>query len=167
MFSMQVLLARKFQTCVLNLLVHRDIGQLTDGINNLPKNQTCTDAAYLILPSNGGKINLRYVQSCILSTTLGDKSNNYNSCTCQNGKTQLIQTVDGSYCHCVLENSVVYTPHNGCFYCVKGFLNDVNANSTLELKGGDTLTYKTYFKSRYRIFSLFSVLSSTHTNAAH
>lgn len=59
-----------------------------------------------------------------------------------------VWTRDGLVCSCKLENSLVYTPHNGRFYIITGRM-ELNGNSDLKLRGGGTTTYKNYFKERY------------------
>lgn len=58
-----------------------------------------------------------------------------------------VQTKDGLVCICRLQNSLVYTPHNGHVYCVMGVLK-LDGNSLLKLRKNEMMPYKEYYKVR-------------------
>lgn len=146
----QVLMAGRFQVGVLNVLIHNDFVKFKNAINFLHKQQSCTDVAYLLLPSVGGKVDWHCIESALFSINKA-KSQDHMNCFCPNGAAKQIQTIDGPMCRCVLQNSVVYTPHNGHFYCITSILDTCNGNSSLVLKGGEGFTYKKYFMTRHGI----------------
>lgn len=47
-----------------------------------------------------------------------------------------------------LENSLVYTPRNCCFYIITGRM-EYDGNSILKLRGRGATTYKNYLKEEY------------------
>lgn len=73
------------------------------------------------------------------------------NCCPPKGRARNVQTKSGFVCNCVLQNSLVYTPHNDLVYIVDGFLDDLNGNSLLSDRKGKKITYENYYKSRYGI----------------
>jgi endoribonuclease Dicer len=99
--------------------------------------QVSPGAVYLLLPVVSGKIdwcNTKFSASEMLEDINMDIRHNH-SCK------------GGPFCPCMLQNSVVYTPHNGSFYAVSGF-RYLNANSLMHRRDGSVLSYKTHFKER-------------------
>ncbi|KAM7274213.1 hypothetical protein ACFE04_028877 [Oxalis oulophora] len=83
-----------------------------------------------------------------LFRALMDHNNSWNTHNCPRKDT--VWTKNSLVCTCMIENCLVYTPHNGHVYCITGILQDLNSNSALELTNEIT-TYKKYYKSRYGI----------------
>lgn len=146
----QVLMARMFQVSVLHVLIRHDFIDFQKVISRLLMKQSLTDVTYLLLPTIGGKVDWHCVESAAVSTNRS-KGQYHKNCVCPRDTSLLIQTIDGAVCRCMLENSVVYTPHNGNFYCITGILDACNGNSSFELKEGRIITYKKYFKIRHGI----------------
>ncbi|KAJ1294685.1 hypothetical protein BS78_01G164800 [Paspalum vaginatum] len=142
----QVIAAIRFQTQILSLLISNDQLEVGDSIKNLLEMQVCPGVVYLLLPIVSGKIDwcsIYFSASPILETT------NKGTRHCHSCKDiDLLQTKDGSFCRCMLQNSIVCTPHNGMFYVVSGFL-DLNANSLLYQSDGSAVSYKAHFKDRH------------------
>lgn len=141
-------MARRFQVSVLNVFIHHEFVKFQNAINFLHKNQSFTDVTYLLLPSVGGKVDWHCIESASLSISKA-KGQDHTHCFCPNGAAKLVQTIDGLKCRCMLQNSIVYTPHNGHFYYIASILDACNGNSSLVLKGGEHFTYKKYFMIRY------------------
>jgi endoribonuclease Dicer len=142
--SAQVVVARKFQTTILSLLIHKE----RDSIKKLLEMQASPGVVYLVLPLVSGKIDwcsIKFYASSTLEVTDKDVRH-YSSC---NKDTNLVQTKDGPLCPCMLQHAVVCTPHNGMLYTVSGFL-DLNANSLMR---NSAISYKTHFKTRYLFLS--------------
>ena len=104
---------------------------------------------YLLLPSLGStpEINWKCVNSLLFpSQALGDKHMDW--CSTQDRK-RSVNTKNGLVCSCMLENSLVFTPHNGYIYCVTGFLDKLDCNSLLGMRTGESITYIEYYKKRF------------------
>ena len=104
---------------------------------------------YLLLPSVGksSEINWKCVNSLLFpSQVLGDKHMDW--CSTQDRK-RSVNTKTGVVCSCLLENSLVFTPHNGNIYCITGFLDNLDCNSLLNVRTGESITYREYYKKRY------------------
>lgn len=146
----QVIVARRFQTTILSLLISKDLSEVSNSIKNLEM-PVSPGAVYLLLPVVSGKIDW-----CSIKFSAPDpESNNMDMRHCHPCKdTGIVQTEDGPFCRCMLRNSIVRTPHNGMFYAVSGFRLDLNANS---LMPGSSLSYKTHFKEKY-VFLSFGIL---------
>ena len=61
----------------------------------------------------------------------------------------ILHTKDGLFCTCVLQNALVYTPHNGYVYCTRGILSNLSANSVLTMRNSGDVTYMEYYEKRY------------------
>ncbi|AQK64412.1 dicer-like 105 [Zea mays] len=144
----QVIAARRFQTTILSLLISNDLSEVSNYIKNLLEMPASPGAVYLLLPVVSGKIDWRSIK---FSASEMPEATNMDMRHCYPCKdTGIVQTKDGTFCSCMLRNSIVCTPHNGMFYAVCGFL-DLNANSLLHRSDGSFLSYKTYFKERYNL----------------
>ncbi|WOK91952.1 endoribonuclease [Canna indica] len=141
----QVMMAKSFQISIFNLLLNHDYTMLMDALHDPHKNAS-TSIAYLLLPLAGGKIDWQCV-NCY-SFDMSMVKDFEHSCTFE-GVSCLVQTMKGLVCSCLLQNCVVYTPHNGRLYFVSGILSGINANSTLKLNDGQGLSYKEYYEVRY------------------
>ncbi|XP_066370004.1 endoribonuclease Dicer homolog 2a-like isoform X3 [Miscanthus floridulus] len=144
----QVIVARRFQTTILSLLISNDLLEVSNSIKSLLEMQVSPGAVYLLLPVVSGKIDWCSIKFSA-SEILEDSNMDIRHSHCCKG-TGLVQTKGGPFCPGMLQNSVVCTPHNGFFYAVSGFL-DLNANSLLHKSDGSVLSYKTHFKERHGI----------------
>jgi len=157
--SAQVIVARRFQTTILSLIINNDHLEVRDSTKNLLEMQASPEVVYLLLPVVAGKIDwcsMKFSASPMLEFTNNDMRH-CHSCK----DTNLVQTKDGPLCRCLLKNSVVCTPHNGMLYAVSGFL-ELNANSLLHRSDGSAVSYKTHFKTRYE-FALPVVFFGWHS----
>ncbi|XP_062215257.1 endoribonuclease Dicer homolog 2a [Phragmites australis] len=140
----QVTIARRFQTIILSLLINDEHSEVSDPIKYL--HEVSIGVVYLLLPLVSGKVDwcsMKFSASPIYEVT--DKDMRHcHSCK----DVDLLQTKDGPLCRCMLQNSVVCTPHNSMFYAVTGFL-DLNANSLLHRNDGSVVSYKIHFKTRH------------------
>ncbi|XP_062215256.1 endoribonuclease Dicer homolog 2a-like isoform X5 [Phragmites australis] len=144
----QVIFARRFQTTILSLLITNDHSEVRDAIKYFHELQVSVGVVYLLLPLVSGKIDwcsIKFSTSRVYEATEKDMRH-CHSCKHAN----VLQTEDGSFCRCMLQNSVVYTPHNGKFYYVTGF-RDLNANTPLYLKDGSVVSNKRYSKTSYSL----------------
>lgn len=104
----------------------------------LPVGSAVSD--YLLLPSLGSTQNPQIHWECANSVlfpsqVLGDK---HIDCCSTQGRKRNVNTKTGVVCSCMLENSLVCTPHNGNVYCITGFLDNLDCNSLLELRTGES-----------------------------
>lgn len=133
----QVIIARRFQTSILSLLIN-------NAIKYYYEMQRSIGIVYLLLPLVSGKIDW-----CTMKFSAPQEVNNKDVRHCHSCKeVDLLQTKDGLLCRCMLRNSIICTPHNSRLYAITGFL-DLNAKSLLHLRDGSILTYITYFKTRH------------------
>ncbi|PVH31546.1 hypothetical protein PAHAL_9G175900 [Panicum hallii] len=142
----QVIVARRFQTTILSLIISNDHLEVGDSIKNLLEMPLSPGVVYLLLPVVAGKIDwcsIKFSASPMLEATNKD-IRRCHSCK----DTDFVQTKDGPLCRCTLKNSIVCTPHNGTLYAVSGFL-DLNVNSLLHRSDGSVVSYKTHFKTRH------------------
>ncbi|TVU03862.1 hypothetical protein EJB05_50575 [Eragrostis curvula] len=142
----QVIIARRFQTTILSLLISNDHSEVSDPIVNFHEMQESIGVVYLLLPLVSGKIDwcsIKLSGSPICEATNKDMRH-CHSCI----NVDLLQTKDGPICRCMLKNSVVCTPHNSMFYAVSDFL-DLNANSLLHRNDGSVISYKSHFDTRH------------------
>ncbi|XP_078159590.1 endoribonuclease Dicer homolog 2a-like isoform X3 [Carex rostrata] len=157
----QVMMARRFQTSVLSLLIDQDFakleevtGQLLSFEKELSSSSSCPtkEVCYLLLPCKEGRIDWAAISSpTIFSNKMSNKTaevHHLSSCKLECG---LVLTKTAPFFTCMLKNSVVYTAHSGHFYIVDGVLESVHANSSFELRKGESVTYKSYYKSKYGI----------------
>ncbi|KAL6902120.1 hypothetical protein ACP4OV_004996 [Aristida adscensionis] len=146
LFGLQVIFARRFQTTILSLLITNDHSEVSDAIKYFHELPVSMGIVYLLLPSVSGKVDwcrIKFSASPVYEAT--DKDTRHcHSCK----DADFLQTKDGPFCRCMLQNSVVYTPHNRKLYNVTGFL-DINAKACLPLKDGHAVSYKSYFQNRH------------------
>ncbi|GMI87814.1 DICER-LIKE 2, dicer-like 2 [Hibiscus trionum] len=158
--SDQVILCRKFQMALFRVLMDRKAEKLKDVLCDLTLGKS--DIDYLLLPSNyvdqKPAIDWFSVNSVMFSY---EKVWIYHK-NCNAG---MIQTNSGWLCACMIQNSLVSTPHNGHAYIINGFLNNLNANSLLKLSDGSEMTYQEYYEQRHGIhlhLTEVSFLSGRH-----
>ncbi|KAK8484509.1 hypothetical protein V6N11_021492 [Hibiscus sabdariffa] len=148
--SDQVNLCRRFQIALFRVRMDRKAENLTEVLCDLTSGNS--DIDYLVLPSNyagqNPAIDWLSVSSVLFSY---QKGWNYHK-NCNAG---MIQTKSGLLCTCMIQTSLVSTPHNGHVYITNGFLNHLNANSLLSLRDGSEMTYKEYYGQRYESSNAF------------
>ncbi|XP_027768905.1 endoribonuclease Dicer homolog 2-like [Solanum pennellii] len=149
--SEEIRRCQRFQVSVFKILLDRDLSKLQDALaaGQSPISSAVSD--YLLLPSVGksSEINWKCVNSLLFpSQVLGDKHMDW--CSTQDRK-RSVNTKTGVVCSCLLENSLVFTPHNGNIYCITGFLDNLDCNSLLNVRTGESITYREYYKKRQGI----------------
>ncbi|KAM7272342.1 hypothetical protein ACFE04_027005 [Oxalis oulophora] len=147
-----VLKCRRFQIALFRALMDHNVNNLTKILCKYKLGDNL-EIDYLLLPSSPGQtpmINWNTICSFICeNSSVGFSSqNSWNTHNCPRKDT--VWTKNSLVCTCMIENCLVYTPHNGHVYCITGILQDLNSNSALELTNEIT-TYKKYYKSRYGI----------------
>lgn len=109
--------------------------------------------AYLLLPSvfinQNPSIDWECVRSKIfinggISDNLPHRDVNVHRCSLTN--CQWIDIRDHRVRSCMLQNSIVFTPHNNYIYCISGIFDGLNGNSTLNLE--EFITYREFYHSR-------------------
>ncbi|KAK8512906.1 hypothetical protein V6N12_030315 [Hibiscus sabdariffa] len=159
--SEQVNLCRRFQIALFRVLMNRTAENLTEVLCDLTSGNS--DIDYLVLPSNyagqNPAIDWLSVSSVLFSY---EKVWNYHK-NCNAG---MIQTKSGLLCTCMIQTSLVSTPHNGHVYITNGFLSHLNANSLLSLRDGSEMTYKEYYGQRIESLLLATSLKKMHPDHA-
>ncbi|CAL0309193.1 unnamed protein product [Lupinus luteus] len=139
----EVLLCKKFQVTILKILVDRNMDKLVASLESLNKLylDDYLEIDYLLLPATA--IQHRPAIIDWLSITSTDPS----KITCEK-HTPKVWTKNGLVCPCMLQDSLVYTPHNGHIYMTTNIM-ELDGNSTLELKDGGVTTYKKYYEEKH------------------
>ncbi|PAN46303.1 hypothetical protein PAHAL_9G175800 [Panicum hallii] len=135
----QVIFARRFQTTILSLLIGNDHSEVRDAIKYFHELQVSVGVVYLLLPSVSGKIDwcgIKFSTSSVYDATEKDMGHCHS---CKDA--DLLQTMDGPCCRCMLQNSVVYIPRDGKFYNITGFL-DLNENNPLHFRDKSVVSSK-------------------------
>ncbi|XP_060186301.1 endoribonuclease Dicer homolog 2-like isoform X1 [Lycium barbarum] len=169
--SEEIRRCQSFQVSVFRILLDRDLskvqGALAAAVQS-PIGSAVSD--YLLLPSLGStpEINWKCVNSLLFpSHVLVDK---HMDCCSTQGSKRSVNTKTGVVCSCMLENSLVCTPHNGHIYCITGFLDNLDCNSLLDMRSGESFTYKEYYKKRHGIKICFEgepLLRGKHISKVH
>ncbi|RAL54476.1 hypothetical protein DM860_001604 [Cuscuta australis] len=144
---------QKFQVVLLKALLRKDFSKPDEGLDSTMDSASFN---YLLLPSIGLSTEAS-VDWILLDSILFPSENledNHTNCFSMHG-CKPVKTKTGVVFSCRLENSLVCTSHNGNVYCVTGILHNLDANSTLELRQGESMSYKEYFKSRHDIDILY------------
>ncbi|KAL3323675.1 hypothetical protein AABB24_038037 [Solanum stoloniferum] len=147
----EIRLCQRFQVSVFRILRDRDPSKLQDVLAAVQSPIGSAVSDYLLLPSVGTppEINWKCVNSLLfLSQVLGDKHMDW--CSTQ-GRKRNVNTITGMVCSCMLENSLVFTPHNGHIYCITGFLDNLDCYSLWGMRTGESITYTEYYKKRHGI----------------
>ncbi|KAL6980467.1 hypothetical protein U1Q18_022105 [Sarracenia purpurea var. burkii] len=142
----------RFQITIFRVLLDHNLEKLKEVLNVFHSRNDLAVADYLVLPctsSNQNPSNINW--ECVSSVLFPCKSLRHIHINCSAPKSSghQVHTKNGLVCHCMLENSLVYTPHNGHVYSITGTLYDLDGTSLLSLKNGEVITYKQYYKSRF------------------
>ncbi|KAK6915779.1 Helicase, C-terminal [Dillenia turbinata] len=153
----EVLLGRLFQITMFRVLLHHNMGKLKDildGFHLVGERSNADFVDYLLLPSAPKHLHPSTIDwtcvSSVLFSTENVQDKHMDNCP-SNICTRTVHTINGVVCTCMLENSLVHTPHNDRLYHVIGILDELNGNSFLRLKHGVTTTYNEYFSSQHKI----------------
>lgn len=142
-------MCRRFQITLFLVLLDHGVENLMKALDGLHlKDGVALD--YLLVPSTheheASLINWEVIRS--VNLTCHKPWERHVNCSCK-GASRILHTKDGLFCTCVVQNALVYTPHNGYVYCTKGLLNNLNANSLLTTRNSGDRTYMEYYEKRY------------------
>lgn len=145
----QVLLCRRFQITLFRVLLDHSVQNLMEALDGLHlRDGVALD--YLLVPSTFSHetslIDWAVIRS--VNRTYHKTLEKHVNCSAKAASRNL-HTKDGLFCTCVVQNALVYTPHNGYVYCTKGVLDNLNANSFLTKRNSGDQTYIEYYKERY------------------
>ncbi|CAH2055216.1 unnamed protein product [Thlaspi arvense] len=147
----EVLLCRKFQITLLRVLLDHSVNNLMEALNGLHLRDG-VGLDYLLLPSTHehetSLVNWEVIRS--VNLTCHTASERHVGCSAKCAS-RILHTKHGLRCTCVVQNALVYTPHNGYVYCTKGVLNNLNANSLLTKRSSGHQTYMEYYEKRHGI----------------
>ncbi|MBA0838012.1 hypothetical protein Goarm_010116, partial [Gossypium armourianum] len=144
--SDQVILCRRFQLAVFQVLMDRKAEKLAEVLCDHTSGNN-SEIDYLLLPSNYVGQSPLIDWLSVTSVTFSYEKAWKNHVNCNAG---MIQTKSGLVCTCMVQNSLVSTPHNGHAYIISGLLTNINANSLLRLSDGRLMTYKEYYEQRLK-----------------
>ncbi|KAK3016702.1 hypothetical protein RJ639_005640 [Escallonia herrerae] len=148
--SEEVLLCQRFQITILRVLLDHNLTKLKEvlGASTLRTDLALLD--YLLLPSTISSQKPFCIDWRSVSSVLFSCENMFNDHKdCSSPKACTVHTKNGLVCRCKLENSLVYTPHNGHIYCITGIFDNLDGNSLLERKHGKVISYKAYYERRF------------------
>ncbi|KAK8567711.1 hypothetical protein V6N12_006288 [Hibiscus sabdariffa] len=150
--SDQVILCRRFQMALFRVLMDRKAEKLKDVLCDLTLGNS--DIDYLLLPSNYVDQDpaIDWFSVCSVLFSYEKKVWNHHK-NCNNAG--MIQTKSGQLCSCMIQNSLVSTPHDGHAYIINGFLNNLNANSLLKRSDGSEMTYQEYYEQSHEVSAAF------------
>lgn len=138
---------------LLRVLLDRSITKLLKSLEHFKVNNDLMAFDYLLLPTKG----INRTQMVIDWDSIHSVKFPYvteHNCKTSN-RHDKVHTLNGLVCSCLVENSLVYTPHNKHVYCTTKRLFGLNANSALQIREGQFTTYKNYYKDRYSFLLLF------------
>ncbi|XP_012441319.1 endoribonuclease Dicer homolog 2 [Gossypium raimondii] len=159
--SDQVILCRRFQLAVFQVLMDRKAEKFAEVLCDHTFGNN-SEIDYLLLPSNYVGQSPLIDWLSVTSVTFSYEKAWKNHVNCNAG---MIQTKSGLVCTCMVQNSLVSTPHNGHAYIISGLLTNINANSLLRLSDGRLMTYKEYYEQRHGInfcYGQVSFLAGRH-----
>ncbi|XP_022776009.1 endoribonuclease Dicer homolog 2-like isoform X2 [Durio zibethinus] len=165
-YDQQVILCRRFQIALFRVLIDRKADKLAEVLSDLRSGNN-SEIDYLLLPSNYLGQNPVIDWSSVSSVSFSYEKFWKEHVNCNAG---MIQTKSGLLCTCLIQNSLVCTPHNGHAYIINGCLNNLNANSLLRLSDESVMTYKEYYEQRHGIqlrFSRVPFLAGRHVFTVH
>ncbi|GER28274.1 dicer-like 2 protein [Striga asiatica] len=168
----QVLLCRKFQTTLFRVLIDHNFTKLKKCGQSPEVNGSSIGLNYLLLPVVKSDQGMSIDWSSINSVRFPENASQHfrTDCSSRQNYDSHMPTKDGLVCRCMIENSLVLTPHNGVLYCVMGTLEGIDGNSYLELRDGEAVTYKKYFKTRHGInlqYELETLLKGKRVFSVH
>ncbi|XP_071711343.1 endoribonuclease Dicer homolog 2-like [Rutidosis leptorrhynchoides] len=151
----QITISINFQMTVLRVLLDGSITKLIKSLEEFKLENSPMVFDYLLLPSMGlDESPLTIDWSSVLSVLFPFQKEHNCSLTGDNHHPVHIKNGDNHLqviCSCLVENSLVYTPHNKRVYCIKNRIPGLNANSPMQINEGGSILYKNYYKTRYGI----------------
>ncbi|XP_034923676.1 endoribonuclease Dicer homolog 2 [Populus alba] len=163
-----VLFCRRFQITLFKVLLDHSVNKLKEVLEGLDLGSG-VEIDYFLLPAFSSRSQPSINWTPISSVLFSYKNEEHFNCS-RNGNAHVVQTKCGPVCACVLQNSLVCTPHNGNIYCITGVFEDLNGNSLLKMGDGGAITYKEYFAKRHGIQLLFNrepLLKGKHIFPVH
>ncbi|KAI5574688.1 hypothetical protein BDE02_10G160800 [Populus trichocarpa] len=163
-----VLLCRRFQITLFEVLIHRELNKLEEVLKGLELG-TGVVMDYFLLPAIRSRSQPSIDWEPISSVLFSYKNEDHFNCSSK-GNAHVVHTKGGPVCTCVLQNSLVCTPHNGNVYFITGASEDLNGRSLLKLRNGSAITYKEHFAKRHSIQLLFDqepLLEGRHIFPVH
>uniref|UniRef100_A0A2P2JM52 Endoribonuclease Dicer homolog 2 n=1 Tax=Rhizophora mucronata TaxID=61149 RepID=A0A2P2JM52_RHIMU len=146
-----ILLCRRFNVTLLNILLDHNVNELDKVLKGLQLGID-PEVDYFLLPAISCPYQLSIDWTSVTSVLFSYENvrEDHKNCSLKDNACY-IQTKNGLVCKCKLQNSLVYTPHNGKVYCVSGSFDDLDGNSLLRLRDGRHITYKEYYEARHGI----------------
>ncbi|GKV45609.1 hypothetical protein SLEP1_g52673 [Rubroshorea leprosula] len=143
----EILFCRRFQITLFRVLLDHKVDGLKGVLDGIKLGDDL-EMDYLVLPStsSNGKDLIHWNSVKSVAFSCEDALEGHANCN-----PGVLQTKSGPACLCMIQDSLVYTPHNGYVYCITGILNGLTANSLLSLRNGNLITYKEYYKHRHGI----------------
>ncbi|KAL0358761.1 UNVERIFIED_CONTAM: Endoribonuclease Dicer2 [Sesamum angustifolium] len=156
----QVALCHRFQLTLFRVLIDHKLNKLHEELHEY-SNRNGSMFNYLLLPSIGSyQIDWKCVNAVL---HLENASWNLRTDCSKRGYGHYnVHTKNGLVCCCMLENSLVVTPHNNFLYCITGILDGIDGNTYLKLRDGESVTYKEHFKQSHGINLQFERESLLH-----
>lgn len=142
-------MCRRFQITLFRVLLDHNVENLMEALDGLHiRDGVALD--YLLLPSthSHGKSPIDWAVIRSVNLTCQKAWEKHVNCSAK-GASCILHTKDGLFCSCVVQDALVYTPHNGYVYCTKGVLNNLNAKSLLTKRTSVDQTYIEYYEKRY------------------
>ncbi|PIN21629.1 Ribonuclease [Handroanthus impetiginosus] len=151
--SEQVALCQRFQNTVFRVLLDHNLDKIHENLNQYSQGKGSYVFNYIFLPALRSQESVTVDWNCITGVHYPKKvSSGKNSCRFSaRGHGHYMLTKNSMVCLCMLENSLVCTPHNDMLYCIDGTLQDFDGNTLLELGEGEMVTYKQYYQQRHGI----------------
>lgn len=146
LFDCQVLLCRRFQITLFKVLIDRDVNKLEELLKGLELGTGVVD--YFLLPATRSRSQPSIDWAPISSVLFSCNYDNHFNCSWKENA-HVVHTKGGPVCECVLQNSLVCTPHNGSLYCITGVSEDLNGMSLFKQRDGVPITYNEYYAKRY------------------
>ncbi|KAL6504014.1 hypothetical protein OROGR_025937 [Orobanche gracilis] len=125
--SEQVDLCKKFQTTVFRILVDHNLNRLHE--DQFPERNCLAMFNYLLLPAlRSHQEDVSIDWECIGSVQFPKNVSEHLRADCSSAQSydRHVHTTNGLICPCMIENSLVCTPHNGVLYCITGTLDGLD-----------------------------------------
>ncbi|KAL0340835.1 UNVERIFIED_CONTAM: Endoribonuclease Dicer2 [Sesamum radiatum] len=156
----QVALCHRFQLTLFRVLIDHKLNKLHEELHEY-SNRNGSMFNYLLLPSIGTyQIDWKCVNAVLC---LENASWNLRTGCSKRGYGHYnVHTKNGLVCCCMLENSLVATPHNNFLYCITGILDGIDGNTYFKLRDGESVTYKEHYRQSHGINLQFERESLLH-----
>lgn len=130
------------------VLMYDNVNELEEIINGLQLRKD-HEIDYFLLPSMGSCQKPAIDWNSVVSVLFSYENAWEDHVKCPlKESARIMWTKNGQLCKCMLENSLVSTPHNGKVYCIRAVFDHLDGRSLLKLKNGDYITYKEYYKNK-------------------